>query len=319
MVQKLIIDADPGIGDALAILTAMGDPSIEVLAVTGSAGTVSGLQATRNLQYLIELTNPVRFPRIGQCNRPAAINDAMPEIAELSRSLNGHDGLGQTDVGVADLHNRRESDKLIVDLVREYPGEVCLLMLGPLSNLFVAADRDPQLSEQLHSVVALGGSTQAAGDVTASAEFNIWADTQAARAVCSLPIHKTLVPLEISGKPVLGFDDLDTLCGFLKPTPVGSFVSGLLQFAVRGYRRHEAQEGIPLRGIAALAVATSAESFQTESAHIDVETAGELTQGMIVVDRRHIRAGRSNFEVVSFIDDAGVVDYFTRAIRRVCQ
>lgn len=319
MVQKLIIDADPGIGDALTVLTAMGDPSVELLAVTASAGIVSGLQATRNLQYLIELVNPVRYPRIGQCNLPAFINDAMPEIAELSRSLNGHDGLGQTDVGIADLHNRRESDKLIVDLVREYPGEVRLLTLGPLSNLFLAADRDPQLSGHLHSVVSLGGSTHAAGDVTASAEFNIWADTQAACAVCSLPIHKTLVPLEISDKPVLGFDDLNTLCRSLKPTPVGSFVSRLLQFAVRGYRDHEAQEGIPLHGVSALAVAAGVEAFQAESAYIDIETAGELTQGMTVVDHRHIRAGRSNFEVVSSIDDAGVVDYFTRAIRRICQ
>lgn len=319
LAQKFIIDADPGIDDALAILTAMGDPSVELLAVTASAGIVSGLQATRNLQFLIELMNPVRYPRIGQCTRPALINDAMPEIAELCRSLNGHDGLGQTNVEIADLHNRRESARLIVDIVREFPGEVRLLTLGPLSNLFIAADRDPQLSEHLHSVVSLGGSLQAAGDVTATAEFNIWANPQAARTVCTLPVHKTLVPLEISGAPVLSFDDVDTLCGFLKSTQAGAFVSSVLQFAVRSHRRHEAQEGIPLRGVSALAVAASAEAFQAESAHIDVETTGELTQGMTVVDQRHRRSGHSNFDVVSSIDDAGVVDYFTRAIRRICQ
>lgn len=319
MVQKLIIDADPGIGDTLAILTAMADPSVELLAVTAAAGVVSGVQATRNLQYLVELVDPLRHPRIGQCQRPASINDAMPDVAELCRRLNGRDGLGQTDVQIADLHNRRESAKLIVDIAREYPGEVRLLTLGPLANLFVAADFDPQLSEHLHSVVSLGGSTQAAGDVTATAEFNIWADTQAARGVCSLPIHKTLVPLEVSSTPVLSFDDVDTVCGFLKPTSVGSFVSSLLQFAVRGYRCHEAREGIPLHAVAALAVAASAEAFQVDSSLIDIETTGELTQGMTVIDQRHTRSGRSNFDVVSSIDDVGVVDYFTRAIRRVCQ
>lgn len=319
MAQKLIIDADPGIGDTLAILTAMADPSVELLAVTASAGTVTGVQATRNLQYLVELVDPVRHPRIGQCQRPAAINDAMPDVAELCRSLNGRDGLGQTDIQIADLHNRRESAKLIVDIAREFPGEVRLLTLGPLSNLFVAADFDPQLSEHLHSVVTLGGSTQACGDVTAAAEFNIWADTQAARGVCSLPIHKTLVPLEVSSSSVLSFDDVDTLCGFLDPTPAGGFVSGLLQFAVRGFRQHEAREGIPLHSVSALAVAASAEAFQVESSLIDIETTGELTQGMTVIDQRHTRPGRSNFDVVTSIDDVGVVDYFTRAIRRICQ
>lgn len=319
MVQKLIIDADPGVGDTLAILTAMADPSVELLAVTASAGVISGVQATRNLQYLVELVDPVRHPRIGQCNRPASINDAMPEIAELFRSLNGPNGLGQTDVQIADLHNRRESAKLIVDIAREFPGEVRLLTLGPLSNLFVAADFDPQLAEHLHSVVSLGGSTQAAGNVTAAAEFNIWADTQAARSVCGIPIHKTLVPIEISGQSVLSFDDVDTLCGFLKPTTTGSFVSSLLQFAVRGYRCHEALEGIPLHSVSALAVAASAEAFQVESAQIDVETTGELTQGMTVIDRRLCRSRRNNFDLVSSIDDNGVVDYFTSAIRRICQ
>lgn len=319
MVQKLIIDADPGIGDTLAILTAMADPSIELLAVTATAGVISGKQSTRNLQYLIELIDPVRHPRIGQCHLPASINDAMPETAELFISLNGPNGLGHTDVQTADLHNGRESAKLIVDIAREFPGEVRLLTLGPLSNVVVAADFDPQLTTHLHSIVSLGGSTQAAGDVTATAEFNIWADTQAARSVCSLPIHKTLVPLEISGRPVLSFDDVDTLCGFLKPTTSGAFVSSLLQFAVRGYRRHAAQEGIPLHGVAALAVAAGAEAFQVENRLVDVETAGELTQGMTVIDRRRGRSGRTNCDIVSSIDDIGVVDYFTRAVRRVCQ
>ena len=319
MVQKLIIDADPGIGDTLAILTAMADPSVELLAVTASSGIVSGVQATRNLQYLIELVNPLRHPRIGQCNRSAVINDAMPDITDRCLRLNGQNGLGQTDVQVADLHNRRESAKLIVDVAREFPGEVRLLTLGPLSNLFMAADLDPRLAENLHSVVALGGSTQATGDVTATAEFNIWADTQAARGVCSLPIHKTLVPLEVSRQSVFSFDDVDTLCSFLKPTSAGSFVSRLLQFSVRGYRQHEALEGIPLHGVSAVAVAASAEAFQVETQFIDIETTGELTQGMTVVDRRQARAERHNFDVVSSIDDVGVVDYFTRAIRRICQ
>ena len=98
MAQKLIIDADPGIGDALAILAALVDPTVDVLAVTACAGVVSGVQATRNIQYLIDLADPVRHPRIGQCTREACINDALPDVEQLYRQLNGTHGLGDADV-----------------------------------------------------------------------------------------------------------------------------------------------------------------------------------------------------------------------------
>ncbi len=318
MVQKLIIDADPGIADALAILTAMADPSIELLAVTATGGAVSGAQATRNLHYIVDLIDPLRHPRIGQCDLPAAINDAMPEITQAWMQLNGDKGLGTAEIKSADLHNRRDSARLIVDIAREHPGEVCLLTLGPLSNLALANELDPQLSESLHSVVVLGGSIQAGGDVTAAAEFNVWADATAARTVSQFPIQKILVPLDVSTTPTLSFDDVDVMCSFFHPSEISDFTTNLLEFAIRGHRQFAATEGIPLQGIAALAVAVRAEAFQLEGAVVDVETTGELTHGMTVVDRRPIRSHRQNFSVVASIDDVGVVDYFARAVRRIC-
>lgn len=318
MVQKLIIDADPGIADALAILTAMADPSLDLLAVTATGGVVSGTQATRNLHHIIELVDPVRHPRIGQCHRSAAINDAMPEITEAWQRLNGAYGLGTVAVQTADLHNRRESARLIVDIAREHPGEVCLLTLGPLSNLALANDLDPQLPEYLHSLVIQGGSVHSGGDVTAAAEFNIWADAPSAKTVCQLPMQKALVPLDISASPILSFDDVDVLCGFFRSSDISHLVSNLMQYAIRGHRQYAATEGIPLHGIAALAVAARAESFQLEGFAVDVETTGELTQGATVVDRRPTRSRQQNVSVVTSIDDVGVVDYFARAIRRIC-
>jgi len=318
LVQKLIIDADPGIGDTLAVMTAMADPSVELLAVTATGGAVSGTQATRNLHYLIELIDPVRHPRIGQCERPATINDALPDITSKWRYLNGEQGLGNAKVPMADLHKRRESARLIVDVARQHPGEVRLLTLGPLSNLALAADLDPQLCEHLHSVISLGGSVQMGGDVTAAAEFNIWADPRAARTVCQLPLRKTLVPLDVSSGPVLSFDDVDAMCSFFRPTAVSKFAIDLLQYAIRGQRQYAATEGIPLNAVAALAVAVGAEAFQQEDALLDIETAGELTYGMTVLDRRATQTQGRNFSLITSIDDVGVVDYFARAVRSIC-
>jgi len=130
--QKLIIDADPGIGDALAILVAMADPSVEVIGLTAVAGTVSGVQATRNLHYLVGLADPLRHPRVGQSDAASSPAEEMSAGVPHPQALNGRFGLGDVDPLVPDLHNRRESAKLIVDLVREHPQEVRLI--EPISN-----------------------------------------------------------------------------------------------------------------------------------------------------------------------------------------
>ena len=213
MTQKFIIDADPGIGDALAILVAMADPSIDVLGLTAVAGSVSGVQATRNLHYLIGLADPLRHPRVGQSDIAEASADHIPSGMPLQQSLNGRMGLGEVDPRVPDLHNRRESPKLIVDLVREHPHEVRILTFGPLTNVAMAFDLDPDLPLLLNGIMCLGGVMRRSGDVTATSEFNIWSDPQAARTVMRSPVGKILIPLDVSNDPGLTFDDVDRLSG----------------------------------------------------------------------------------------------------------
>ncbi len=317
MAQKLIIDADPGIIDALAVLVAMADPSVDLLAVTATAGTVSGIQATRNLQYLVELVDPVRHPRVGQSEIKVAFGADTGDALANRNAVNGPLGLGDLDVRVPDLHNRRESAKVIVDIVREYPREVRILTLGPLNNVLMAYDLEPQLPELLAGLVTMGGCVTFGGDVTAVAEFNIWADPEAARSVLRLPMHRLLVPLDVRSQPVLTFEDVELLIEFIEGTPVGRVIASMLQYAVRAHHQHLGLEGIPLNSIAALAVAARAERFTAEAALVDVETSGELTRGMTVLDRRRVALTQTNVDVVTSVDAPGIIDYFSRSIRRV--
>ncbi|MEZ6059578.1 MAG: nucleoside hydrolase [Planctomycetaceae bacterium] len=317
MAQKLIIDADPGIVDALAVLVAMADPSVDLLAVTATAGSVSGIQATRNLQYLVELVDPVRHPRVGQSDIKVAFGADSGSGVANQHAVNGALGLGDLEFQVPDLHNRRESAKVIVDIVREYPREVKILTLGPLNNLLMAYDLEPQLPELLAGVVAMGGCVTFGGDVTAAAEFNIWADPEAARSVFRLPLHRMLVPLDIRSPPVLTFEDVELLTEFINGTASGTAVASMLQFSVRSHHQHMGLEGIPLNSVAALAVAAKAERFTAEAALVDVETSGELTRGMTVFDRRRVALTQTNVDVVTSVDAPGIIDYFSRSIRRV--
>ncbi|MCA9035410.1 MAG: nucleoside hydrolase [Planctomycetaceae bacterium] len=317
MSKKLIIDTDSGIGDTLAVLVAMVDPTIDVLGLTATGGTVSGVQATRNLQFITGLADPLRHPRIGQSEIEEAPGEHVPPGAPAHSLLNGRFGLGDADPRVPDLHNRRESAKLIVDIVREHPQEVRILSLGPLTNIAMAFEFDPELPMILGGLTCLGGAIHCPGDVTAVAEFNMWADPLAARSVLNSPAGKVMVPLDVSLQPMLTFEDIDRISGLIPSTAIGEFVTALMHYSLRATRQHMPQEGLALSAVTALAVAVRAERFSFETASVDVETAGNLTTGMTVVDGRRTRTSQNMIDVVTQVDEQAVVDYFCRSIRRV--
>jgi inosine-uridine nucleoside N-ribohydrolase len=314
--QKILIDADPGIVDALAVLTALADPNLDVLALTPCSGCVCGLQATRNLQYITGLLDPLRHPRIGLSDDRTAPAEILPPGLPCAKSLHGRFGLGETEPFVPDLVHRRESARLIVDVVREFPGEVRILTFGPLSNVALALDMDPELPLLLNGLICLGGSLGSSGDATASAEFNIWSQPQAARRVIASPVGKIFVPIEIFHGPGLTFEDIDRLTGLIPSNPVGEFAAGLLQFAARASRQHLPFEEVSLPAAAVLAIAAGAAAFETQQVTVDVETGGELSAGTMIIDRRRYSKRAVNAEIVTSLDDAAVVDYFCRGIRR---
>lgn len=319
MPQKIIIDADPGICDAMAVLTALVDPSLEVIGLTAAAGTVSGLQATRNLQYLIDLIDPIKHPRIGQSRHPSGGSQASDSPIPTRHTTPGRFGLGDLTVDGPDLHNRRESEKLIVDLVREHPHEVRLLCLGPLTNVAAACDLDPEIPALLGGIVCQAGADRTPGDVTAVAEFNIWSDPEAARAVLAWPTSKVLVPLEVTSAPVVTFDDVEQLADLTLDCLNSETLASLMQFALRMNRQQLGCEGIPLHGVAALAVAAGAEAFSVEAVCADVEVTGDLTRGMTVIDRRSVPGRQTSADLVTSIDHHGVIDYFSRSYRRAAR
>lgn len=319
MPQKLIIDADPGLSDAFAVLVALVDPSIDVIGMTATAGSVSGRQACRNLQFLLELVDPLKHPRIGHSDLPTLLEPVTEADHVTRHSLYGSTGLGDVPVDVPELHNRKESAKLIAELVRQNPHEVNVLCLGPLTNLAAACDLDSELSDLIQSVICLGGTADGTGDITAAAEFNIWADPEAAAEVFAQSTAVTLVPLNVSSTPVLTFEDVDALLDLIDEAENGKVLSEMLQYSVLANRQHLALEGIPLHAVAALAVATKAERFTVKPVKADVETSGQLTRGMTVIDHRRSANCQTNIDLVKTIDELGVVDYFSRGLRRAAK
>ena len=303
--RKLIIDCDPGIDDAVALAIALFDPRVEVLAVTAVAGNVPAEQATANAQAIVSFLDPPRLPRLGAAS-------AEPLLPPRSASVHGPDGLGGLELPRVSLHGGHPSEKVIWETIKAHPREVTILALGPLTNLSRVLKRDPGIAELIGAVVACGGTIHAAGNATAAADFNFYCDPAAARHVVREPVTKTLVPLETTAQAVYEFDLLDRLPREF--TRAGKILRPMLAHAFRAQRQLLGSEGIRLHDVAALVAVTNPELFGRESVAADVEAAGELTSGMLVVDRRPHGPSQPNADLLISCDVAAVQDCVLRGL-----
>ncbi len=303
--RKVIIDVDPGVDDAVALTVALFDPRLEVVAVTAVGGNVAPEQATANVQALVAHLDPPRLPRLG----------LAPEDVSLPGrpySVHGGDGLGGVELPRVPLHGGHTSEKVIWECLRTHPREITILALGPLTNVSRVLQRDPSVAELIGDLVICGGTLHGAGNASATADFNFYCDPAAARHVIREPLTKTIVPLETTGQVLLGFDVLDQLPG--EWSRAGQIVRGMLAHAFRAQRQILGSEGIHLHDVVALVAATNPELFERTSVAADVEVVGELTAGMLVIDRRQIRRSGPNADVLVACDAAAVGDCILRGL-----
>ena len=306
MPRKVIIDCDPGIDDAVALTMALFDPRLEVVAVTAVAGNAPAERATLNVQAIIEQLDPPRYPRIGA----ATASENAPSLN--AKHIHGDDGLGNSGLQVSKLARQHLSEKLICDEVRAAPGEVTILCLGPLTNVARAISRDSAIATQMGRLVIMVGAVNCIGNVTPSAEFNIFCDPQSAREVFRSPTSKTLVPLDVTSQVTFSLGLLEQLPGEL--TRAGKFLRKVVPFLFRAYRRELGLENIHIHDAVAVVAALHPELFGTHDLNGDVETSGELTTGVTVFDRRESSHTRGNIEVALEVDAAAVSDCIVRGL-----
>lgn len=291
MPRKVIIDCDMGIDDAVAICMLLFDSRFEILAVTASEGCVAADQANNNLQAMVSILDPDRYPRLGMAS-PA---EHAPPVD--TRYLYGEDGLGNSNFEASLRHSALPAEKLIIDTVRANPDSVTILCLGPATNLAKALQREPNLASQIDQIVMTGGSLDGQGNVTACSEFNFYFDPTSAKTILNSRITKTLIPLDVSRQVNFGLDFLEELPA--ETSRCGQLLRQILPFAFRSFRQHLGQETIQLNDAVGALMLIEPDLFQCEVIACDVETEGQLTRGMLVSDRRNLPECRPNVNVVT--------------------
>ncbi|MEZ5939829.1 MAG: nucleoside hydrolase [Planctomycetaceae bacterium] len=310
--RKLIIDADPGVGDAIAIALALSDPEIEIVGLTATAGVVSGRQASCNLQTVLSIVDPALWPRVGFSDGPHSL---LPSNRGLLLPAGKH-GLGDCQPVEAPLHQPTDSVKVMVELVKQHPGELTLLTLGPLTNVHLAMERYPEFLTNLKEVVTLAGAVAEGGDVSAAAEFNVYANPEAAHVVFNFPTMPKLLPIDVARKMVMSFDQYNRL-PVSSYTRLGRVLEWLFPFGLRESRREFGIEGMAVPEIMALAAVARPTLFETQPMSMQVELSGELTRGATVFDRRFLRQRQSNVDVLIAVDLQGVFDYVAELLALV--
>jgi inosine-uridine nucleoside N-ribohydrolase len=304
MAHKVILVTDPGIDGACAVALALHDPDLEVLGLAATAGNVTAEQATRNVQTLVEQIDPPRWPRIG-----AAL--AIDYDTDGTR-LHGPGGLGGVDFPCAQLHHPHPADKLLSDLVRLHPKEVAVIILGPATVFARALDRDPELASLVERIIMVGGAWHEPGDASAVAEFHFFCDPLAARQVlrCGAPL--TLLPLDVTHKALFSPADLLQLPG--RDTPTGRFLGQIVPHLIAPTASLYGVEGVYLQDVLGVVALRHRGAVSTRAVAADVETRGELTRGMSVIDVRWSAKAKPNVELAVGVDMQTVRQYLQQTL-----
>ncbi len=276
MRQKIILDCDPGHDDAIALLLAAHHPALELLAITTVAGNQSIEKTTQNALKVCSLANIRDVPVAMGMDRPLV--QARGHAADI-HGASGMDGpnVPEPDIALAPQH----AVDLLIELLLNSDGDITLIPTGPLTNIATAIRREPAIVPKIGAISLMGGAI-GIGNVTPSAEFNLWFDPEAASIVfqCGRPI--TMVPLEVTHQALATEEIVNRLRAANRP--VASFAADLLVFFADSYKKVFGFPAPPVHDPCAVAAVLEPDIMQAAEMYVEIETKSELSAGRTVCD-----------------------------------
>jgi purine nucleosidase len=314
--KRIILDCDPGVDDAWAIVFAAGDPELELCGLTTVAGNASLADTTANALRVCEF--------IG-ADVPVVAGSPLPErgMSVGGRGVHGAGGLGGARLPEPASRPRDgHAVDFLLDTVGAAPGEITLVATGPLTNIAQAVRKHPRLTDQVREFVIMGGSA-GRGNITPAAEFNIAADHEAAATVFGAGWTVGMVGLDVTLRARAGAEALRRMA------TLGPLTDDLLVPALAGYLDDQVGEptlagavgaddmdGRPMHDVCAVALVSRPDVFGCRPARVEVETEGRWTTGMTVTDFQ-APPGDHNARVAMTIDTTALWDLVLPAYARV--
>ena len=305
--RPFIIDCDTGTDDAIAIAAALYCDQVEVKAVTSVNGNVAHKYTSKNNLDLLEY--------LGFDDIPVAKGADSPIMDNPYHSDGTHGNTGLGNIKLPDAahkqFDKRLASELIYQTAVEEKGELELLVIGPMTNIAICLMEHPDLKDLVKHIWFMGGSV-IGGNVTTTAEFNIWIDPMAAHIVTQSGIPQTMVGLDVTTAAAMKEHHAEELraCG----TKAALLCADLLDYMFE--RRDRGGEDAIMHDAMAFAAAVCPECLECRDFYVDVECFGQYTKGHTMVDRRGRLGKAPNVSVALKVDEEKFCSWLVNAIRK---
>ncbi|MFQ6094718.1 MAG: nucleoside hydrolase [Candidatus Bathyarchaeia archaeon] len=277
--KRIILDTDIGVDDAVALILALKSRELRLEAVTTVSGNVHVDKSTKNALRILELMHREEVPVAKGASKP------LKRELHTAEYVHGKDGLGDSNLPEPRI---KATDKsaidLIIEKVTENPGEIILVPIGPLTNIALAIEREPEIVEKVKEIVLMGGAYGVTpwgfGNVTPVAEFNIYTDPEAAKIVFESGIKITAVGLDVTTDP----ESFLTQRDFERIKGANSKAAQIIVKIIE--KTLNLRKVMAIHDAMAVSYLISPDLFTVKKYRVDIETKGEFTTGQTVTDRR---------------------------------
>ncbi|MBY6139573.1 nucleoside hydrolase [Leisingera daeponensis] len=300
---KLIIDTDPGIDDAMAIFYAAAAPDIDLLGLTTIFGNVTTATATRNALRLLEAAD-LDVPVAAGATAPLVLPPFKP-----SSHVHGEEGFG--DIPAAEPKGKpleEEAADFLCRMAREHKGELVVCPIGPLTNIALAMQRDPEFIKNVKSIVVMGGSLEEGGNITPQAEANIYHDPHAADLVCQGGGKVVFVGLDVTHRILCLAEDFEVIAS--KSPELGGMLQEMSYFYLKFYLEVAGKNGCSLHDPAAVIACTNPELFGMRDVPLEVSCEGETSGATLAAPD----SGRDPVKVCMTVDAEAVKGLFLKRL-----
>ena len=309
--RKIIIDTDPGQDDAVAILAALASPELDVVGITAVAGNVPLALTERNARIVCELAGRPDLPVYAGHDRPLRRELVT---AEHVHGRTGIDGPTLPDPKMP-LQCQHGVDFIIDTVSRAPSGSITLCPLGPLTNVASALERSPGIAGRIQEIVLMGGAYFEVGNVTPTAEFNIFVDPEAAEIVFRSGVPIVQMPLDVTHKALTTPARVEAFrSAGTKPCTA---VAEMTAFFERFDREKYGTDGAPLHDPCVIAYLIDPDLFDGRFVNVEIETSSELTRGMTVIDWWRVTDRKPNATVMNDVDADGFFQLLRERISRL--
>ena len=305
--MRVILDTDPGIDDALAILLLAASPEITLEAITVTHGNTTVDKCAKNALQIAELCNLINVPIARGASEP------LVKSLSVAEETHGDGGLGYAVLPEPALKlSTLPAVELIINLVHKFPGEITLLCIGPMTNLALAILRDPSIVPLIKNVVSMGGTIHAPGNATPSSEYNVFCDPHAFDVVIRAGLKFTLVPLDVTYECLFQKRHMDRIQS--KNLAIRKFIDDSTRFYMEFHDEYQSIEGCAINDPLAAAILIKPDLVQYSDYYVNVELKGEHNVAKTSADHFKATGRAANSKVAMKVNVEAFMDFFIERV-----